>query len=161
MQVATLLWLLPLVADCHWQILERSQNAKKEWKSSRILKLGAFALAQTQSKTLAVNSTLPTSPVSSTWICPQHAAARWPSRSMFWWFYKVLLGKSFGSDDADWHLPPNSSDVGNNEAGINGDQRGSTEHAILHAVWNQQKGFSRAQQETTAGHSVGSLWNHV
>ncbi|CAL1149890.1 unnamed protein product [Cladocopium goreaui] len=75
MHVATVLWLLPLIADCHWQIQRRSQSVKKEWNQSSTERLTANSLStegrsfEHEVRNITDNSSLPNSSWSSTWRC--------------------------------------------------------------------------------------------
>lgn len=75
MHVATVFWLLPLIADCHWQIQRRS-HVKKEGNQSSTERLTASSLSTEgrsfefdEVRDVTDNSSLPNSSWSSTWRC--------------------------------------------------------------------------------------------
>mgnify|MGYP002803444528 FL=1 len=84
MRLATALWLLPVIADSHWQIQQRREKAKTEWNESssrsltdRSLSLESRSHQKVESGNSTDNSTAPTSPLSGTWLCSPKGPASW------------------------------------------------------------------------------------
>eukprot|EP00435_Cladocopium_sp_Y103_P063395 s1542_g25.t1 len=91
MHVATVFWLLPLIADCHWQIQRRSQSVKKEWNQTSE-RLSANSLSTEEKsegksfehdevrnvdRNVTDNSSLPNSSWSSIWRCSPKGGPSW------------------------------------------------------------------------------------